>query len=371
MSIAPSTVSTTASTVSTAPPARPHTWRGPVIDCDVHATVPSVESLFPHLDPVWVQGTIERGWHGPTGPALSYPAGAAAHREWTPDEVPPASHHGLLSKDILDPGNIERAIVNCYYGIDSLRHPDWAAALARSVNDWLIAEWLDKDPRLAASLVIPARDPQAAAAEIDRVGGHPGFVQVMLPVRSERLYGQRIFNPIYEAAVRNDLVVGIQWGGTTEDAPSPTGYSSWYAEEYAAETQLYLAQLTSMVFEGTFQKFPELRVSVMEGGFTWVPMWGWSLNKKWKGLRRETPWVDRLPLDIVRDHVRFSVAPADLGPRKQSERILDWLGSDDLLMYASDYPHPHNSQVDELLEWLPETSRAKLMHQTARDWYRL
>lgn len=348
-------------------------WRGPVIDCDVHANVPSIETLFRYMDPVWVEGTKERGWHGPTGPRLSYPPGAAttARNEWRPEGQEPASHLSMLQKDILDPWQVDRAILNCYYGIDSLRHPDWAAALARSVNDWIIAEWLDKDPRLAASLVIPARDPVAAAAEIDRVGSHPGFVQVMLPVRSERLYGQRVFYPIFEAATRNDLVVGLQWGGTTEDAPSPTGYASWYAEEYAAETQVYLAQLTSMVFEGTFQKFPDLRVAVMEGGFSWVPMWGWSMNKKWKGLRRETPWVDRLPLDIVRDHVRFSVAPADLGPREHSQRIIEWLGSDDLLMFATDYPHRHDDHIDELLDMIPETMKSKLMSETAREWYKL
>ncbi|TFD27743.1 amidohydrolase family protein [Cryobacterium lyxosi] len=348
-------------------------WTGSVIDCDVHANVPTIETLFNYLDPVWVEGTKERGWHGPTGPRLSYPPGAAttAREEWRPANQMPASQLSLLQQDILDPWQVDRAVLNCYYGIDSLRHPDWAPALASAVNDWIIAEWLDKDPRLAASLVIPARDPSAAAAEIDRVGSHPGFVQVMLPVRSERLYGQRIFYPIFEAATRNDLVVGLQWGGTSEDAPSPTGYASWYAEEYAAETQMYLAQLTSMVFEGTFQKFPTLRVAVMEGGFTWVPMWGWSMNKKWKGLRRETPWVDRLPMDIIRDHVRFSVAPADLGPREHSQRIIDWLGSDDLLMFATDYPHRHDDRIDELLDLVPETMRPKLMSETARAWYKL
>lgn len=348
-------------------------WTGSVIDCDVHANVPSIEALFPYLAEAWIEGTKERGWKGPTGPRLSYPVGAAstARDEWRHDGLEPASKLSMLQADVLDPWNVDRAVLNCYYGIDSLRHPDWAAALARSVNDWLIAEWLDKDPRLVASLVIPARDPQAAAAEIDRVGAHPQFKQVMLPVRSERLYGQRIFNPIYEAATRHDLVVGLHWGGTTEDAPSPTGYASWYAEEYAAETQLYLAQLTSMIFEGTFQKFPTLRVAVMEGGFSWVPGWGWSMNKKWKGLRRETPWVDRLPLDIVRDHIRFSVAPADLGPREHSQRVIEWLGSDDLLMFATDYPHRHDDDIAELLEIVPESMRPKLMSETARDWYRL
>ncbi len=79
----------------------------------------------------------------------------------------------MLRRDILDPRKVEAAILTCYYAVDSLRHPDWAVALASSVNDWIIAEWLEKEPRLRASIVIPARDPQAAAREIDRVGGIP------------------------------------------------------------------------------------------------------------------------------------------------------------------------------------------------------
>lgn len=42
-------------------------------------------------------------------------------------------------------------ILNCIYAIDGLHNPDAAIALAGAVNDWLIAEWLEQDPRLRAS----------------------------------------------------------------------------------------------------------------------------------------------------------------------------------------------------------------------------
>jgi predicted TIM-barrel fold metal-dependent hydrolase len=352
---------------------RDQVWAGAVIDCDVHANVPSIETLFEFQPDVWVQAAKERGWRGPTGINLAYPAGAptTAREEWRPKGQMPASSLDLLQRDILDPWRTERAILNCYYAISSVRHPDWAIALARSVNDWIVSHWLDRDPRLRASLVIPARDPDAAAREIDRVGGHPGFVQVLMPVRSERLYGQRIFWPIYEAMTRHDLVAGIHWGGTSEDGASPTGYAAWYAEEYAAETQVYASQLTSMIVEGVFQKFPTLRVSMLEGGFAWVPTWGWNLNKKWKGLRREIPWVNRPPMDIIRDHFRFSIAPLDMGPLDQMATIVKWFGSEDMLMFATDYPHLHVGDLRGFLSILPESMRARVMGETARAWYRL
>jgi uncharacterized protein len=348
-------------------------WTGAVIDADVHAVVPRIDALFPHLDPVWVEGIRERGWKGPIGTRLSYPPGApsTARVEWIHDDEPAASRVEHLGHDVLDPWGTERAVLNCYSGVDSLRHPDWAAALASSVNDWLIAEWLDKDPRLVGTMVIPARDPIAAAREIDRIGSHPRIVQVMLPVRSERLYGQRYFNPIYEAAARHGLVIGLHWGGTADDAPSPTGFASWYVEEVAAETQLYLSHLTSMILEGTFQKFPDLRVSVMEGGFLWIPGWIWGVDKKWKGLRREVPWVDKLPIAVLREHVRFSVAPAYLGPDEHSARYIEWLGPDNLLMFATDYPHRHDDSIEQLLRVVPTEHHAGLMGETAREWYGL
>lgn len=347
-------------------------WQGPVVDCDVHANVPSLDVLFKYQDPVWVEAARERGWKGPNA-SVAYPpmAETSVRDEWRPAKGVAASDVDMLRRHVLDPWKVEKAIVNCYYAVDTLRHPDWAAALAASVNDWLIENWLEKDDRLRASIVIPGRDPVAAAREIDRVGGHPGFVQVLLPVRANGLYGQRAFWPMFEAIVRNDLVAGIHWGGQPEGAPSPSGWASWFAEEMAAEVQVYASQLTSLIIEGTFQKFPTLRVAMLEGGFAWVPTWSWNLNKKWKGLRREIPWVNRLPTEIIREHFRFSTAPIDAGPPAHMRTILDWLGSEDILMYASDYPHMHRDELDDLLAVMSPAMAANTMSETARRWYRL
>jgi predicted TIM-barrel fold metal-dependent hydrolase len=277
----------------------------------------------------------------------------------------------LLRDHVLEPWSPDHAVLNCYYAIDSLRHPDWAAALAAAVNDWVKAEFLERDPRLVASIVVPARDPAAMVKEIERVGKDPRFVQVLMPVRSDRLYGQRIYHPVLEAIAEHDLVLGLHWGGMSEGPPSSTGWPSWYVEEYAAETQVFAAQIVSLVAEGVFQAFPNLRVSILEGGFTWLPAWGWRLNKEWKALRREIPWVNRLPLDIIRDHMRFSVAPTDAGSPEALAQIVRWLGAEEILMFATDYPHMHDDDVEMLLDAMPESMRPKMMAETAREWYRL
>lgn len=350
---------------------RKDVWSGDVIDVDVHAVVPSLDILLPYMNDFWQQHVRERGWRGPTD--FTYPPGvsASARPEWRPEGRVPASDVSLLREHILDPWDVDCAIVNCYYAIN-MGHPDAAAALASAVNDWLIAEWLDSEPRLRASLVVASHDPEEIIKEIRRVGDHPGFVQVLMPVRSGRLYGRRIYHRVYEEMQRHDLVMGLHWGGTNEaDAPSSTGWPSWYAEEYVAEVQVFEAQITNLIAEGVFQAVPGLRVSVLEIGFLWLPSWAWRMDKEWKGMRREIPWVNESPFSIIRDHMRFSVAPLDAGPTEEVAHAVGWLKSEELLMFATDYPHAHDDDLTQLLEATPQSMHRKLMSENARDWYRL
>jgi uncharacterized protein len=352
---------------------RDEVWAGPVIDADVHAVVPSVGVLLPYLEPVWRQHIRERGFKALPNDYTYPPAMKSTVRpEWRPsDDRVAASQLSLLREHILDPWRLEHAIVNCYCAID-LGHPDFGIALARAVNDWLVAEWLEVDDRLRASIVLPGHNPATMIAEVERVADHPGFVQVLLPVRSGLAYGDRIWHPLFEAIARHDLVAGIHWGGSNlAAAPTPSGWPSWHIEEYVAEQQVYETQLTSLICEGVFQVAPELRVSMHEIGFAWLPVWGWRLDKDWKGMRREIPWVKRTPLSLIRDHIRFSTAPLDAGPPAQMERILEWLGSEDILMFATDYPHMHDDDLGALLDVVPESMRPKLMAESAREWYRL
>lgn len=349
-------------------------WSGPVIDADAHVCVPSLDALLPYLDRTWREYTRERNWTGPGNIAFTYPPAlnASVRPEWRPtDGTVPASQLGLLREHVLDTANVEVAVLNCYYGLDALRHPDWSAAVVRALNDWLVAQWLEQDDRLRASLVVPARDPAAMVAEIRRVGHHPGFVQVLMPVRSDRLYGNRSWYPVYEAMLEHDLVFGLHWGGTTDTAVSPSGWASWYVEEYAAEQQVYAAQITSLVSEGAFQALPDLRMTVGEIGFLWLPTFLWRLDKDWKGLRREVPWLSVPPSNVVRDHVRFATAPMDLGPSDELGCVIEWLESDDLLMFGSDYPHFHDDDLASLLGAMPTAMQAKTMADNARAWYRL
>ena len=129
-----------------------------VIDCDVHAVVPSVEALFPYLDEHWREYISQSGFKGPVDTA--YPkAPTTARPGSTPPKGPAGSSLDLLREQALDAWGSRLAILNCSYAVDSIHNPDADVAIARAVNDWLVAEWLDREPRLRASIVVPSQLP--------------------------------------------------------------------------------------------------------------------------------------------------------------------------------------------------------------------
>ncbi len=357
--------STTSSHASTRPA---------IVDCDVHANVPSVQALFPYLPDYWIEHINQSLFKGPIESA--YPRNAPVTAR--PGSIPSnggvaGSDLDLLRRQVLDPLGVEVGILNCSYAIDSLHNPDAAVALASAVNDLLIAEWLDREPRLRASIVVPSQIPALAAREIDRVGGHPGFVQVYLPVRAQHPYGSRLFHPMWEAIARHDLVAGLHFGGVPGNPPTPSGWPSYFLEEYAGMAQVFQSQLVSIVSEGVFDQFPNARLTLIESGFTWLPSFMWRFDKEWRNLRRLVPWVKRAPSAYIRDHVRVTIQPLDAPPNPEHLlQILDQIGSDELLLYASDYPHLHAADSEEtLLAHLPESLTRKIRSENARNFYRL
>jgi len=74
--------------------------------------------------------------------------------------------------------------------------------------------------------------------------------------------GKRHYWPIYAAAERHGLPVGIHAGSPIVTPVTPLGWPTYYTEDYAAQAAAFQAALSSLICEGVFTKFPELKVGV-------------------------------------------------------------------------------------------------------------
>ncbi len=334
-----------------------------MIDADVHIPNPRLRELLPFLSGHWREhfgNTLDKG----------------ASQQYYPPRSPVSGRSGGLEElreAVFDRGGAELALASCLYAVDSIHNPDVAIALASATNDWQAAEWLAREPRLRGSVVLPIQLPVAAAEEVECRADEPGFVQALIPVRTEHPLGSRHYHEMWKAIERSGLVAAVHFGGAPVMPPTPTGWPSFFLEEYTAMAQVFATQLTSLIVEGVFDLCPRLRVVFLESGFTWIPAHLWRMDKEWRNLRRLVPWVRRPPSDYFREHVRVSIQPLDAPPSpEQLLQVVDQLGSDNVLMYASDYPHVHACDAGErLLPLLPEALRRMVEHENASHVFRL
>jgi uncharacterized protein len=344
------------------------------VDSEVHSII-GYDRLAEDLDPRWSEHVWASGYRGPGGASKPYPpkVPTSVGDSWRNEGTVPGATIATLREQVFDDGRCDFAIIvpSLAFDIDQIWHPQMAVAYAQAANDWTIGMWLDREPRVRGSIVLPARDVSAMVDEIERVADHPGFVQVVLPVRSESPYGSPNFQPVLAAATRHSLAVALHPGGFPGNPPTPVGWPSYHIEEVAGLTPLFTTQLTSLISNGAFQRLPELRLVLLETGFTWLPPFLWRFDQEWRGLRREVPWLKSPPSEYIREHVRVTTQPLDAGSSEAALRAFEWLESDDMVLYASDYPHGHGQNQEVFLDALDEDAKANILGLNARAFYAL
>ena len=315
--------------------------RHPLVDCDLHPTVPGMQAILPYLDAHWADTLQQRGVDSLDSVAYPPNAPLTCRPDWRgPDGLPPADA-ATLARIALDPSRTDIAILNCLWGVPLVFNEDMAVALARAVNDWLAAEWLDRDARFRASLIMPLQSVEASVAEIERRAADRRFVQVLLPAMWEIPYGRRSLWPVWEACERHGLPLAIQAGSAYRHPPTSLGCPCFHAEDYAFQSQGFQSQLASLVCEGVFLRFPRLKLVLIEAGFAWLPALSWRLDKVWARHRDELAHVTEPPSETIRRHIWITTQPMEEPeppePRHLSD-VMEWIGWD-RIMFASDYPH--------------------------------
>ena len=359
-----------------ATPAGSHPPR--LIDTDVHEATKSYLDIVPYLEPQWRKYIIEGGWVPPKFPGgFTQPTVGGLYRaDARPaDGAPAGSDYELLRRQLLEECNVEFAVLTGWLDPNVMGTPwvEFKSALASAVNKWTASNWLEKDDRLVGSIHVCAYDTEAAVREIEQWADHPRMVQVILYDGGRYMeghpgmFGHPMFHPIFEACERHNLVLAVHH---SENSPVCGDFMRYYIEWHTLVPQVFQAQVTSLIFNGVPDKYPRLKFAMIEGGFTWAPWLMWKLDQQYRQLRLEVPWVKRLPSRIVQEQFRFATQPIERLTLKQFMDLIDHMGSDELLMFSTDYPHwDFDAPLDSFPAGIPEDLLTKLMSVNARDTY--
>ena len=126
--------------------------------------------------------------------------------------------------------------------------------------------------------------------------------------------------------------------------------------------------LASMIFDGVFQRFPNLRVGVVELGASWIISWMKQLDQSFRAFRRlqDLSQLKLLPSEYVLKHIKITAFPGeDIG----------WLltnGAEDLMMFATDYPHHEGtddpiSRYERTMDEIKEEVKSKFYTQNFKQ----
>jgi predicted TIM-barrel fold metal-dependent hydrolase len=346
-----------------------------IIDVDIHNQIRSAQSLVPYLPEPW-KSHVARSGIGMPDRGYPSPFGVLRQDCIPPTGGPAASDPDFLVEDLIKPFNIEYGILTGnLMDVSTMHDPDYAAAIASAYNDFLVEEWLPKHESFRGCMVVSMNDAELAAREIERLAGHPKIVGIVIGSGQRALLGQRQYHPIYAAAERHGLPISIHPGGEGAGgtpAPTPSGYPTRYLEYHTGLSQNYMAHTISLVCEGVFERFPGLKIVLLEGGIAWLPHLMWRFDKNYKALRSSVPWLKKMPSQYIREHCFLSTQPIE-EPEDPKDLLMlfDLVDAENMLMFSSDYPHWDNDAPGEILKRLKPEARQKIFYDNAKKLFKL
>ena len=277
---------------------------------------------------------------------------------------------------VLDDEGIDVAVLYCGLGqaLGGIRDPALAVACHQVWNDWM-AEWVSAAPdRLVGSAVLPAHDPDAAAAEVHRVaamGLRAGVVRPN-PVLGRPLW-HHDFDPMYDALEEHGIPLGLHGAGLFDMEGTSKRMMDLMAPGTHHAVILFFDQymtLSNLVYSGVLERHPTLKVAVLECGGGWIAHWMDRLDEFLESYGWATAKLSLTPTEYFRRQCVISFDPGERTMRAMAE-----LAGADTLIWASDFPHSdakYPGVVDELLEHTADMDaddRAKLVGTNAARLY--
>jgi predicted TIM-barrel fold metal-dependent hydrolase len=358
-------------------------YDGPIIDVDVHHSAASPAELIAYLPERW-QKLLRNSSIAikPGNRHLTPPGATNARLDSYPEEGgQPGSSLKLMRQQLLDPMRIERCLLTFNTGME-VAHENVAMSVASmtALNNWTVERWLSgQDDRFYGLVLLCSYDPQAAAAEIRRLATNQRMAGALLVDSGiGPPFGHPVYHPIYEAAAECGMPVAIHFGLSYMSGHLPQatagGNPMNFFEYYTLNHQAGQHHVVSFITHGVFEKWPSLKLVMLEDGFVWAPWLFEHLDSQYRRLKLESPWVERLPSEYLRDNIRFSTQPYEYDPGLSTDHFVDLLelfpDISRVLMFASDYPHWDTDQAEFVGRHLPREWHQRVFYYNASETFR-
>ena len=255
-----------------------------------------------------------------------------------------------------------------------IQDPDLLSAVFRAYNDWL-AEFCGHYPdRLKGMALVNLDDVQDGIRELERTA-KMGLAGAMLTEWPGP--GLEYFDPRYEPfwAAAQDLGMPLSMHtASARVGGHRVGLDGTVRAATARANKVYwvMSSLANMIYSGVFERYPRLKVAIVEFEVAWAPHFIRMLDYGYRERQQEAIYRFKgnvLPSDFFRDNVYISFQEDEAGIMMRH-----FIGVDNL-MWGSDYPHvestfPRSREIlDRILEGVPQEERTKIVGGNAARLY--
>jgi uncharacterized protein len=251
---------------------------------------------------------------------------------------------------------------------------EYAQAMTRAYNRWLIDWCSDSGGRLIPVAHLSLGDPKAAAAELERAvkAGCKGAWVVQF-VMNGKPHAHPDHDVLFAKAQELDVPLAVH----------PSLEPQWalpgrYHLEYIRKQGFFLNvtasdsirhALVSFIQYGTFEKFPKLKIVILEVGAGWASYWLDRMDAVYDSvIGRSLPIKDK-PSNYFKRNVWISADPDE-----HSLPAMMQLCGEDKFFWATDFPHPDHTgdymkELEELADKLPASARTKVLGENVLRVY--
>jgi len=375
-----------------------------VADSDMHVMEPA--DLWPrYMDPAWEHAApvgmteIERDMRVKVKNAVMLRLGRArpraAGRPWKADQDPPYTHaeeRGWDAKSqvmAMEMEHLDSAVLfpsrglfvlslqsTEHVGSDGLE-PELASAIARAYNDWMFdfVEDADRPGSVFGAAMVAPHDVGGAVDELARNVERGFRAAFLVPgLVDNKPWHDPKYDPLWREAERLDVPVCFHGGGTTYLKPD-FAFSEqfdkmmlWHPFNQPLGIMFVITCFTS---GGILERFPRLRVGLMEGNCSWAPFLMYRLDEHWEWTGKyEAPDVLMKPSEYMLRNCYLSCEADEETARHYFEDF-----GDDNVVYSTDYPHadskfPHATECFLTMPF-PDTTKRKVLWDNYARLYNL
>ncbi len=226
---------------------------------------------------------------------------------------------------------------------------DFAYGTAHAHNRGML-EFCSVDARLLPTCYVPLADfDRAKAMAREAIAGGAAALLVASGCPPNHSPSHRSLDPVWAQAQDAGIPIVFHVGGTGDliepgyfnnGLPIPPdfhgGEENFRSVDYMGIPGPPAQTLATLIFDGVFDRFPHLKVGVIEQGAIWVPSWMRQMESAFDAFHRHEERIKALelrPSEYVRRQMRFTPYPTeDVG------WIIEQAGPE-VAMFSSDYPH--------------------------------